>query len=282
MNPSTPGSPESALTTFDDALALQANGDGCFLADIAEGWDVRGNPHGGYLLALVTRAMSQVVTQPDPLTVSATYLAPPRFGQAQLHVRVLRAGRRQSTTSVRLVQDDIERVNAVATFGTLGDEPPECYAAELASPPPLPPPEDCLSTELINQAEGVIIRLHERLELRLHPDTGWIVGRPSGRAELHGWLRHRGRDPDPLALLMFSDGMPPSLFEAVGRGAVHTPTVQLTTHLFSRPEPGWVQGYFRTRLSAGGFLDEDGELWDATGKLVATTRQLALLRTWES
>ncbi|MFN0030353.1 MAG: thioesterase family protein [Acidimicrobiales bacterium] len=270
-------------TSFDDALALQANGDGCFVADIAEGWDVRGNPHGGYLLALVTRAMGQVVTQPDPLTVSATYLAPPRFGEARLEVQVLRAGRRQSSASVRLVQDDIERVHAVATFGTLLDAPPQCYAAELAAPPPMPSPEDCLPSELINQAEGMVIRLHERLELRFHPDTGWIVGQPSGRAELHGWMRHpAGRAPDPLALLMFSDGMPPSLFEAVGRGAVHTPTVQLTTHLFSRPEPGWVQGWFRTRVAAGGFLDEDGELWDATGKLVATTRQLALLRTWES
>ncbi len=252
------------------------------MADIAEGWDVRGNPHGGYLLALVASAMGQVVTQPDPLTVSATYLAPPRFGEAELEVRVMRAGRRQSTVSVRLIQDDIERVNTVATFGTLDDAPPQLYAAELASPPPLPRPEHCLPSELINQAEGMVVRLHERLELRFHPDTGWLVGQPSGRAELHGWLRHSdGRAPDPLALLMFSDGMPPSLFEAVGRGSVHTPTVQLTTHLFSLPEAGWVQGSFRTRVSAGGFLDEDGELWDCAGKLVATTRQLALLRTPE-
>jgi hypothetical protein len=54
--------------------------------------------------------------------------------------------------------------------------------------------------------------------------------------------------------------------------------VQLTTHLFARPAPGWVQGRFRTRVQGGNFIDEDGELWDATGRLVATTRQLALLR----
>ena len=265
-------------TNFDEAIAVRTVGDGRFVADIAEGWDVRGNPHGGYLLSLITRAMGLVVPQPHPLSVSATYLAPPRFGHADLEVSVVRAGKRQSTVSVRLVQDDMERVNAVATFGSLSDEPPKIYAAELA-PPTLPKPDACLSTELLAQAEGQVVRLHERLELRFHPDTGWLTGQPSGVPELNGWLRHAsGREPDPLALLMFSDGMPPSLFEAAGRIGFHTPTVQLTTHLFALPAPGWVQARFRTRLAAGSFLDEDGELWDSQGKLVATTRQLALLR----
>lgn len=257
---------------------MRTVGDGRFVAQVADGWDVRGNPHGGYLLALVTRAMGLVVTQPDALSVSATYLAPPRFGGADLAVSVIRVGKRQSTVSVRLVQDDVERVNAVATFGTLTDEPPKLHAPELAAPE-LPPPDQCLSSDLLAAAEGEVIHLHERLELRFHPDTGWIQGRPTGKAELNGWLRHAGgRAPDVAALLMFSDGMPPSLFEAVGRTGFHTPTVQLTTHLFARPAPGWVQGRFRTRVEASGFLDEDGELWDSEGKLVATTRQLALLR----
>jgi hypothetical protein len=98
-------------------------------------------------------------------------------------------------------------------------------------------------------------------------------------AELEGWLRFaEDREPDPLALLLFSDGIPPSLFEVRGPDIGHVPTVQLTTHLFARPAPGWVQGRFRTRVQGGNFIDEDGELWDATGRLVATTRQLALLR----
>ena len=271
----------SDAATFDEATTVRAVSDGRFVAEVAEGWDVRGNPHGGYLLALVTRAMSLVAAQPDPVSVSATYLAPPRFGHTDIAVTVVRVGRRQTTVAARMVQDDLERVNVVATFGTLGDEPPRIYAAELAAPPPLPPPDDCLPSELLDEAEGEVIRLHQRLQLRFHPDTGWLRGQPSGTAELNGWMRHApDRDPDPLALLMFSDGMPPSLFEAIGRSSVHTPTVQLTTHLFAQPAPGWVQGRFRTRLGGGGFLDEDGELWDGEGKLVGTTRQLALLRTW--
>jgi hypothetical protein len=134
---------------------------------------------------------------------------------------------------------------------------------------------------VVEEAEGEIINLHRRLLLRCHPRTGWLQGTPSGVAELEGWLRLAGdRAPDPLALLMFSDGMPPSLFEITDREVVgHVPTVQLTTHLFAKPADGWVQGRFRTRIQGGSFIDEDGELWDANGRLVATTRQLALVRS---
>ncbi len=267
-------------TDFDHATKIDEVGAGRFVAEVAEGWDVRGNPHGGYLLALLTKAMGYGVTQPDPLTVSANYLAPPRFGPAQIELCVLRAGTRQSTVSGQLIQDGVLRVTAVATFGTVSAAAPQRLTPDVANPRPIPGPESCPGPEVIDTACLPPVSLHERLLLRFHPDTGWIHGTPSGRAELNGWMRHTDRDPDLLAVLMFSDGMPPSLFEATGRQGLHTPTVQLTTHLFAHPAPGWIQGSFRTRVLADGFLDEDGELWDSTGKLVATTRQLGLVRTW--
>ncbi len=277
-----PSPPVSGTTSseFDEATAVREVGPGRYEGTVVEGWDVRGNPHGGFLLALVTRAMAAAVDQSDPLSVSATYLAPPDFGPAQVEVEVLRAGKRQSTISGRLVQDGTARVHAVATFGTLSAEPPQRLTPDLAAPQPLPPPEACPSTDVIDREGLGPVNLHERLLVRFHPETGWIHGTPSGNPEMNGWMRHTGREPDLLGLLMFSDGMPPSLYEARGRQGVHTPTVQLTTHIFAHPAPGWVQGSFRTRVLADGFLDQDGELWDSTGTLVATTRQLGLVRTW--
>lgn len=267
-----------SFPTFAEALALTPLGEGHLGAQITPGWDVRGNPHGGFLLALVAKAGSTVVAQPDPLSVSASYLAPPEFGPADLTVTPIRLGKRQSTVVISMTQGDMVRVHATATYGTL----PESSPIEPFEPiirPAIPRAEECLEPRHISEAEGEPIRLHHQLCLRLDPTTGWIDGNPRGTAEINGWMNLvSGAEPDLYALLAFSDGMPPSLFEARGRDIGHVPTMQLTTHLFAKPEPGWIQGRFYTRVVNGSYVDEDGELWDETGQLLATARQLALLR----
>lgn len=54
-------------------------------------------------------------------------------------------------------------------------------------------------------------------------------------------------------------------------------TVQLTVHLHRRPAPGWIATRLTTRHIISGFHEEDCELWDSSGALVAQSRQLAIL-----
>ncbi len=44
-----------------------------------------------------------------------------------------------------------------------------------------------------------------------------------------------------------------------------------------RPGAGPLRCSFRSRFVHDGLLDEDGEIWDSTGVLVAQSRQLALV-----
>ena len=54
-------------------------------------------------------------------------------------------------------------------------------------------------------------------------------------------------------------------------------TVELTVHVRARPAPGWLACRVATRYVTSGYHEEDFEIWDSGGTLVAQSRQLALL-----
>ena len=91
-----------------------------------------------------------------------------------------------------------------------------------------------------------------------------------------GWFRFAdGREPDPLALLTVCDVLPPVTFDLGMPG--WAPTLELTVHVRAHPAPGWLKVRHATRNLAGGMFEEDCEIWDSAGRLVAQSRQLALL-----
>jgi len=75
--------------------------------------------------------------------------------------------------------------------------------------------------------------------------------------------------------VLFADAFPPAVFERHPAGWV--PTLQYCVYLRARPRGHWVGAQFQTRSMVGGLLEEDGGLFDTTDRLVALSRQLALL-----
>ncbi len=259
--------------SFADATEVVDRGDGTFGAHIPEGWDIVGNVDGGLLLAVVGRAVTTATGRPDPVTVTAHYLRPGRAGPAVVSTEVLKVGKRFSTARATLHARGSEVITALATVGEL-EEGVEVLHLD-GGPPGLPPLEEC---ELLVGGDGFPPAFMDRVEVRLHPeDTGFIRGAPSGVPQVRGWFRLRGGEPiDGIGLLLAVDAFPPTVFNA-SFPAAWTPTVELTAHLRARPAPGWLECAFRTRYVTGGFLEVDGEVWDATGALVAQSRQLALV-----
>ena len=84
-----------------------------------------------------------------------------------------------------------------------------------------------------------------------------------------------GREIDWPALALMSDTTPPAVLEL---GNHKSMTVELTVHFHRLPAPGsWVATRVTTRHVAGGFHEEDSELWDDEGNLLAQSRQLGIL-----
>ena len=126
---------------------------------------------------------------------------------------------------------------------------------------------------------GLVIGMLEAIDLRLDPRTLPFSGSVTegARAELRGWTRFvDGRQPDPLALLLFVDANPPATLMIGSSGWV--PTLQMSVYVRAQPEPGWLGVRVTGNLVAGGMVDETCVLWDARRRVVAQSTQLARLR----
>jgi acyl-CoA thioesterase len=258
---------------FLEETRVESAAAGLWQGAIRPGWDIGGNANGGYLLVLAARAMAQASGFPDPVSITAHYLRPGKPGPVAVEAQAVRRGRRFATATGTLRAGDRALLQVLGTFGNLADSAgPERVDA---APPDLPDPDAC---ERIHPDSGRDPGFMAQVDLRLHPDDqGFRQGRPSGEPRVRGWFRFPDAEPvGTLGLLLAVDSFPPTVFNA-RLPVAWVPTLELTAHVRARPEPGWLRCAFTTRFVTGGFLEEDGEVWDASGRLVAQSRQLALV-----
>jgi acyl-CoA thioesterase len=258
---------------FGAATAVEPVAVGEWVASIDPGWEIAGNANGGYLLAMATRALTSAAGRPDPVTVTAHYLSPGQPGSVRIATQILKEGKRFATGTATMFSGTRP---LLAVLGTLGDlsqaEGPELIEG---APPELPSPEQCVR---VRPAGTFPPPFMGQVDLRLHPDdAAFATGHQSGRPLMRGWFRLPGDEPiDSIALLCAVDAFPPTAFNA-RLPIAWTPTVELTAHIRANPAPGWLRCRFSTRFVTAGFLEEDGEVWDSTGRLVGQSRQLALV-----
>jgi hypothetical protein len=135
-------------------------------------------------------------------------------------------------------------------------------------PPRLPPPGECIPVPAAGGIRG-------QVDLCLDPATaGWMKRNPAGVPEMRGYFRLRDdRPPDAYLLAFAVDALPPVVF---GLGAFGwAPTVELTWYMRAVPAPGLLRVAARCRHVGGGWFDEEAEVWDCAGRLVAQSRQIA-------
>lgn len=259
--------------SFAADTAVAEISENSYSGEIHEGWDIVGNANGGYLLAIAARAMAEASGRPHPMVLNAHYLSPGRPGPVTIATEVVKTGRRFTTVRGQMAGTEKSLVTLLGSFGDI--ESLEGPRRIDAAPPDLPSPEACQRRE--TGPAGSAPALMDRMDLRIHPeDSGFAHGEPSGEPLVRGWFRLLdGEEIDPFALLLAVDAFPPTIFNA-NLPVSWAPTLELTTHVRGIPAPGWLRCRFSTRFISGGLLEEDGEIWDETGRLVAQSRQLAL------
>ena len=264
------------MNEFVQATAVAPRGDGVYDAEIAAGWDIAGNANGGYLMALAARAMGDAVGRP-PLSLTAHYLAPGRVGPVEIDVDIVRAGRRMAVVRATVRSFDSA---VMALLGTFSEQPEPDEAGPsvvVAAPPDLPTIDECARGG--PPASAGASGFGDRVVCRYHPDdTGFAIGEPSGQALVRGWFEFEDHSHvDAYGLLVAADAFAPVCFQVPQLPVSWAPTLELTAHIRERPAPGPLRVRFSSRFIQNGMFEEDGEVWDSRGVLVALSRQIALV-----
>jgi len=257
---------------FDTDTAVERAGEDRFAARLTDRWNTPAGPNGGYVLAVVARALLETVPKPHPISLTGHFLLPPAPGDVEIATELIRTGHRHATARATLSQGGKEVVTALGTFADLAEAKGRDLILE--EPPALPAPEEAIDP-LGTLDQAMMPPIAGRMDYRVGELPGFALGEPSGRPEFVSWIRFSdGREPDPVALIFLPDGMVPTVFEI---GEIVSSTVEMTVHVRAVPAEGWLLMRVRTRFVIGGYHEEDVELWDSSGSLVAQARQLAML-----
>ena len=270
-------------TRFERDTAVEKVDDQRYRATLRPGWWVQRGPNGGYLAAVILRAIVDAVGDDEraPRSFTVHYAAAPEEGEVTVTTEIVRTGRSLTSCAARLHQGDRLLAVAIAACSRSREGPEFC---DLVMPT-VTPAAELPKRELHAEAPPFAHRW----------DTRWAVGTPpfdaSGTpARSHeaiggSWMRlEEPQVLDAPGIAALADAHIPPVFVRTDEQLV-VPTIDLTVH-FRRPLPhpglaadDFLLAVFRTYAAADGFMEEDGEIWAPDGTLLAQCRQLALLMT---
>ena len=254
--------------SFAADTALAPLSEGRWRAVVPEHWFIVTGPNGGWIAAVLTRAMAEATGRP-PRSLSVHFLEAPAAGPVEIAVTTERAGGSTTFVSLRMSQEGRPVALGLGVCADWREGAPEWHDLEM---PEAPPPEEAFALDPERTTVPDFMRNYAGRVVSGAPRQGESV-------PAIGWIRTA--EPHPLdapLVAALTDAWLPAAFVRVSE-PVMAPTLDLTIH-FRAPLPadGWALLVMRTGVGAGGVWEEDGEVWSHDGVLLAQSRQLAIVR----
>ena len=248
-------------------------------------WTVGSKPHGGAMVAASAAAATRRLRETDPdlarmfvIAASSDFLGAPDPGAVEYRVRIRKQGRQICLVDADLVQGGRVRVHTAFTMGRLDDAAPT-YVRDSYTDMPAEPPDDAIGYEP-DSPMGRFVHVGRGASVALDRSWARFLDGERGEPRLRLWIRprpgdERERDVATYFAMMAGDMSPPVPLNLGHVG--WAPTVQLSTYVRRHPAPGWLRVIASTHEIGERMFDEDQLVLDATGAVVAQTRQLALV-----
>ena len=259
------------MSAFERDTAVEELGGGSYRGRVSRDWFTPRGANGGFLAAIVLRAIMDAEPEAEraPRSLTLHYLRPPGEGELTITVTEERRGRQLTTYSAR-ARAGRPAVHPRARGALEGLPDARCNYGERMP--------DVAAAERAGRARRAGPAADGQRSSPPRPRSATSRSAAADEALTGGWIAFAGDEPSPLdapALALLSDAWLPSPFVLV-HDFVGVPTIDLTIHFRARSEgrTGPALAVFRSRTSAEGFFEEDGELWSQDGTLLAQSRQL--------
>ena len=264
---------------FQAALKLENIEDNVFLVNPDTNYFVGNTPHGGYLMAIMHKALINILPHSTAISSSVQYLDRINAKPFELEVETFKTSRGSSSGIVKLKQDD--RICTTFT-GTCSDFEFMKGYDDLQKPLPEifkdKDKKDYVQMNYDKISKGFTPAFIQQLECSIHPDHAWW-NRASdshdenNEARCSAFLEMEGGVPDQFCLSFYSDILPPVVCNKYGPlGWI--PTITLTTHIRRMPTTSVLYADFIASDLNKGYFEQDCNIWDLDGNLVASSRQL--------
>jgi hypothetical protein len=263
---------------FDDATRVTP-GDSRWQGQTSDDYWAFVGPFGGATAATILRALIEHPQRAgDPLSLTVNFCAPIAQGAFDLDVRLVKVNRSTQHWSVELTQNGAE----VATLATaVFAERRPSWSHQQAEFPQARPFEQILPYPKVAASW---VKQYDFRFIEGDPDFSGAVQAAPASAFSKLWIADRvPRKIDPLSLMSMSDAFFGRVFHA-RRELVPFGTVSLTTDFhadaadLAAEDISRVLAVADARIFHKSYGDQSGELWSPSGRLLATTHQIAYFK----
>ena len=262
---------------FQNALVLEVISRNTYKVNPDSRYFVGKTPHGGYLNALMHKALVSSVPHSVAISSSIQYLNRIEAKDIILEVEVFKISRGSSSGIVKLIQDNkiCSVFNAICSdfdhmkgFDGLETNPPDIFRDM--------PIEQYKELNYEKVSLGLTPSFMLQLNCKIHPCHAWWdrdINENNAEARCSSFMKLDGGMPDQFALSFYVDVAPPVVSNKYGPlGWI--PTYSLSTHIRQMPTTEIVFADFVAKDINKGYFEQDCNIWDLNENLVASSRQL--------
>ena len=266
----------SFFKQFENSIIIDTSDEDIFSMTPSKDYFVGNTPHGGYLTAVMQKALSLSMPHPHVINSNTLYLDRTEPKEIFIQVDKIRESRGSSVGRVSLIQDgklrcmmtgicsDFNFMNGVNDLETL---PPKIFNEDRGL---------FISLNFDNKQEGFTPSFIKQTKCEIAKQHAWWLKNEDelgDEARCAGFISMGEEIPDQFVLSFYSDFFPPVVMNKYGPlGWV--PTLSLTTNIRQLPSTSELFMDVIAKDLNKGFFEQDCQIWDLNKNLVATSRQL--------